>query len=241
MRVLLIEMGRALLVWWGKTWRLVIRSKRNFFVFLVLIVGVFIVWNFGSLIANPPAPKAATVSESAEPTVEYAEVTAVPIGPGQISAAAPQDDSQPPVAAEGTNTGTVSPQGFTEPVSPTVEADSQDSVTKGFMSAFMNRPSQDWKAWEPWVTDYATSELVYQLSKSDPLADSTLKFPVRVKSVEISPAKDGAAMDTPVRWSRTATVAVEAEGGETDSLAFAVMLSQGENGWVITEAVREVK
>lgn len=241
MRVLLIEMGRAFLVWWGKTWRLVIRSRRNFFVFLGLVVGVFIVWNFGSLIVNPPPPRAATVTESAAPTVEYAEVTAVPIGPGQGTTAAPQGDSQAPVAAEGTNAGAVTPQGYVEPTSPSVDAQSQDSVTKGFMSAFMDRPSNDWKNWEPWVKDYATSELVYQLAKSDPLADSTLNFPVRVKSVEISPAKEGAAMDTPVRWSRTATVAVEAESGETDSLVFAVMLAQGENGWVVTEAVREAK
>lgn len=134
------------------------------------------------------------------------------------------------------------PQGaLSAPERPKVNKGETESVAKGFMSAYVNRPSQDWQDWKGWVDGYATSELVAQLAKNDPLADSTVNFPARVKSVELSPAKEGSAMDTPVRWSRTATVTVEGKGGEKDQISYSVMLSQGEKGWVVTEAVRDSK
>lgn len=238
MRVLLIEMGRAILVLWGKAWRRVIRSRTNFLVFLGLGVFAFIVWNFGSMIANPPAPAAQTAIESAEPTVEYVEVTALPLDAGEATPGSPRNDTQGSVEAAAPSSAAVVPQSSTGQTGPTVEAKNPESVAKGFVSSYLNRPARDWNEWQAWVAEYSTPELVVQISKANPLEDSGMEYPVSVKSVEIMPAKQDAAMDTPVRWSRNVAVTVEGANGETDSLGFAVMLFEGENGWVVTEVVR---
>lgn len=244
MRIFVIELARAVMVFWAKTWRRVVRSRRNFFVFLGILVSAFLVWSVGSVVANPPTAKTA-VSQESEPTeipIEYAEVTAVPVAPGEGATAGAQAAPQGEGQEQETEAPSVVPQGaLGKPEQPKVNPRDTDSVAKGFVGAYVNRPSQDWQDWKGWVDGYATSELVAQLSKSDPLADSTLNFPVQVQSVEISPAKGGSAMDTPVRWSRTVTVALKGEDGNKDSISYSVMLSQGEKGWVVTEVIKDSK
>lgn len=249
MRAFFIELARAALVAWGKAWRVIIRKKRNFFIFLGAVLVILIVGSGVLEVASPQkkAAPAATAAPTARPTVPYTAVTAKPINepaPTPTATGSYSVDGGGPQAPTGNAAPTLpsrEPVTIPAPVQPTVDPANQESVAKGFATAYLSRPSGEWGDWQEWISGYTTPALLTQLETlafhdKSPL---TGKEPTQVTDVKILPADEGEAVDTPIRWSRNLEVAVQSADGMTTLITYAVTLSKGENGWVVSKAVEQ--
>lgn len=244
MRAFTIEALRAVLVWWSRTWRRIIRTRRNLFIFAGSLLMALVVSSVVLSTANPAKPRPVEEAPSAAPTIPYTEVQATPLAAGAPSPSSTKtfQMGDGPQAAPGNTAPAVpshAPKEIPEPTKPKVDMSNQESVAKGFATAYLSRPREDWNDWTEWVRDYTTPELVSQLKTlafhdKSPLSGKT---PTRVSDVKILPAEKGSGVDTPIRWSRNLEVSVESADGTLFVVTYAAMLSKSEKGWVVTEAV----
>lgn len=250
MRAFIVELVRAVLVAWGKTWRVVIRKKRNLFLTLGGVIVALILWSIVSSAASPAKPKIAEPTATATATIPYSAVTAEPLAkpttaPTTGTKEAQQGDMGTGPQAPADNTAPALPSHaaveIPAPTKPAVDRKNQESVAKALATAYLSRPTADWNDWSGWVEDYTSPALVSQLRNQAFQDKSPLtgKAPTRVTEIKVQPADQGSGVDTPVRWSRNLEITVQSGDGTQTVITYAVVLSNTDKGWIVTEAVEK--
>ncbi|WP_420181303.1 hypothetical protein [Paenarthrobacter sp. TA1.8] len=185
---------------------------------------------FGGGSNGTAAPAATdTVTATATPTATASPTTIYFDGNG------PQAPAQPTFTQK-----SLQPVDIAAPTNPAVDTANAESVATSWAKAYHSRANDTDDAWKGFIAPYTVPDLMEVLTNTgfseEPLKG---KEPTQVPAVKVSPAEQGTAVDTPVRWSRTLEVEVQSKDGSSVLVDYAVALYKGENGWNVTDAVQK--
>lgn len=236
MRAFLVELTHFLGTLWGRSWRWVIRKRRNVAILFGGVLFALIVLSIvvqssptGTPIAKP------TPTPTPTDTIAYSDVTATPLPTAKATPTAR------PTASPGASTSADKSKGIPAPKEPKVDRSNPESVARGWATAYLSRPSAEWLDWAQWIDDYTMPAVVKQLQLQAFQPEQILdgKAPTAVTKVEVAPPGADADTNTPVRWSHNLVVTVLSGDGSSTKITFAVVLSDSDAGWTVTQ-VEEV-
>lgn len=201
------ELLQAVVLLWQRVSRWVVRSPRNLIISVSVLVVVLVVAS-GVLWQGPSRPVAQDfATPTPTPSVSYAQITATP-------------DVGEPVA-----TGEAAP-----------EESAAQSVATEWFTVYLTRDRAEDLAWRDAVGPYTMPQVVQGMTPHLFFEPGALvgKTPTSVQTVEFSAPQPNAETNTPVRWSRTVTVQVATNSGTTVTLDFAIVVVEGDAGWIVT-------
>lgn len=123
-----------------------------------------------------------------------------------------------------------------EPSAPAVDPSNPETTAKAWASAYLSRSDEEYEEWRTFLPAGTPDALIGWMEEQSSASNFPLagKWPTTVTDTRFTEPAEGAPVDTPVRWSRTADVDVLAGDGSTTTITFALTLYQGADGWVLT-------
>lgn len=230
MRAFAVEFLRFSATVWSRMWRWTLRKRRNFFITLGVAVLILVVVSTVFSSAPKPTITEATPTPTPTATTKYTEIKATPVAGGAPGSSGAPEKGNPASSSAGSI-----------PTEPEVDRSSAESVARGWLTAYLSRPSDSWVDWEKWVEPYTMPKILAQVRGQAFHAPSVLegKAPTTVTEIKVTDPEPDAETNTPIRWSHNLVVNVGAGDGSALAITYGLVLGNSDDGWVVT-SVSEV-